>query len=148
MVVNGVVFSLHDLWIKVKVPLTTPAGCEWTHTIACLWQRGHLGTSDGVWGSRWWITFGWIHNGSPVRICFCHGQLFSIMGSLYREALLIYLWHTAMFYGCVIMCCMLSTFHVSSWIVANISEPSLLFSQKPFRPCWRKILPENYYPYL
>ena len=34
------------------------------------------------------------------------------------------------------MCCMLSTFHVSSWIVANISESSLLFSQYRFRPCW------------
>ena len=28
-----------------------------------------------------------------------------------------------------VMCCMLSTFHVSSRIVANFSEPSLLFSQ-------------------
>ena len=28
-----------------------------------------------------------------------------------------------------IMCCMLSTFHVSSRIVANISESSLLLSQ-------------------
>ena len=28
-----------------------------------------------------------------------------------------------------VMCCMFSTFHVSSRIVANISESSLLFSQ-------------------
>ena len=47
-----------------------------------------------------------------------------------------------------VMCCMLSTFHVSSRIVANFSEPPLLFSQQLFRPCWRKTLPENYYPYL
>ena len=32
--------------------------------------------------------------------------------------------------------CMLSTFHVSSWTVANISESSLLFSQYRLRPCW------------
>ena len=25
---NDVVFSLHDLWIKVRVALTTAAGCE------------------------------------------------------------------------------------------------------------------------
>ena len=35
-----------------------------------------------------------------------------------------------------VRCCMLSTFYVSSRIVANI------------RHNWRKILPENYYPYL
>ena len=38
--------------------------------------------------------------------------------------------------------------HVSSRIVANISEWSLLFSQWLFGPCWRKQLPENYYPYF
>ena len=43
--------------------------------------------------------------------------------------------------------CTLSTFHVSSWIMANISESSLLFSQLLFRPCWRKTLPDNYYPF-
>ena len=41
---------------------------------------------------------------------------------------------------------MLSTFHVSSQIVANISESSLLFSQYLFRLYWRKTLPEYYYP--
>ena len=45
------------------------------------------------------------------------------------------------------MCCMLSTFNVSSQIVANISESSVLFSQWLFRLCWRKTLSENYYPY-
>ena len=49
-----------------------------------------------------------------------------------------------------LMCCMLSTFHMWSQIVANIRETSILFSQYMylFRPCWRKTLPENYYPYL
>ena len=42
----------------------------------------------------------------------------------------------------------LSTFHVSLQIVANINESSLLFSQQLFRLCWKKTLPENYYPYL
>ena len=43
------------------------------------------------------------------------------------------------------MSCMLSTFHVSSRIVANISESSLLISQYLFRLCWMKTLPGNFY---
>ena len=38
--------------------------------------------------------------------------------------------------------------HVSWRIVANISESSVPLSQKLLRLCWRKTLPENYYPYL
>ena len=38
----------------------------------------------------------------------------------------------------VVMCCMLITFHVSSWIVTNISESSLLFSQYSLRFCWKQ----------
>ena len=40
----------------------------------------------------------------------------------------------------------ISSFHVSSRIVANISELSFLLSQCLFIPYWRKILLENYYP--
>ena len=47
-----------------------------------------------------------------------------------------------------IMCCMLRTFHVLSWIMANISQSSLLLSQQLLRFCWRKTLPGNYYAYL
>ena len=47
-----------------------------------------------------------------------------------------------------IMCCMLSTFHVSSRIVANNSKSSILPSQYLFRLCWKKTLLENYLPYL
>ena len=50
--------------------------------------------------------------------------------------------------GWGIMCCMLSTFHVSSQIMATISESSLLMSQWLFRLCWRKTLPDNYCSYL
>ena len=38
--------------------------------------------------------------------------------------------------------------NVSSPIVANISESSFLLSPYILRLCWRKTLPENYYPYL
>ena len=34
------------------------------------------------------------------------------------------------------MCCILSTFYVSSWIVTNINESSLLLSQLLYRSCW------------
>ena len=44
------------------------------------------------------------------------------------------------------MCCMLSTFHVSSQIVANISESSHVFSWWFFRPCWWNALPEYIIP--
>ena len=40
----------------------------------------------------------------------------------------------------------ISSFHVSSRIVVNISELSSLLSQCLFIPYWRNILPENYYP--
>ena len=51
------------------------------------------------------------------------------------------------YYG--VICCMLSTCHVSSRIVADISESSLLFSQCFFRPYWNEdeMLSENY-PYF
>ena len=45
---------------------------------------------------------------------------------------------------CLCLDLMLSTFHVSSRIVANISESSLLLSQKLFGLCWRKTLPEKH----
>ena len=51
--------------------------------------------------------------------------------------------HLFFFYrppGCLISC-MLSTFHVSSRIVANSSESSLLLSQQLFRPCQKIIIP-------
>ena len=39
-----------------------------------------------------------------------------------------------------VICCMLSTFCVSSQIVANLSESSLLFSQYIFRLCYSRLL--------
>ena len=45
------------------------------------------------------------------------------------------------------MCCMLSTFHVSSRIVANISEPSLLFFSIALQALLEKNT-RNYHPYI
>ena len=65
-----------------------------------------------------------------------------IFGSATRDFLII----PSFWIGFV--CCMLSTFRVSSWIVTNIIESSLLLSQYLFKLCWRETLPENDYPYL
>ena len=48
------------------------------------------------------------------------------------------------------MCCMLSKFHVSSWIVANTGKSSLLLSQWLFRPCYitKKLLSPSLHLFL
>ena len=66
--------------------------------------------------------------------------------SIMWAGLLIYLWpppgmsEQSNLFEFGIMCCMLSTFHVSSRIVANISESSLLLSQHLSRLSWRNTI--------
>ena len=51
-----------------------------------------------------------------------------------------YVWIIFFFVEFGVMCCMLSTFHLSSQIITNVSEPSFLISEWLFRPCWGIIL--------